>query len=124
MSVQNHRDAKWLAGSLVRKDGAAIFYNGNGLSGEEVRFIVAYELGHVLLSKTEIAHMHLSVSPFAAHGDDLRAVYFAVGLLVPEDELRHQVDIVGLSEGALGLKFGVSADVVKHRVTSLHWRWS
>ena len=103
------------------------------LSEKDNRFIIAHELGHYFLHKSEKGFSKNGVFYYAYHDsnqretrDEQEADLFAATLLVPESEFRKKWDDLGsLRNTDLGIEtlanyFNVNAECIKLRVKELN----
>ena len=103
------------------------------LGEKDNRFIIAHELGHFFLHKSEKDYLKNGVFYYTYHDisqkeidDEQEADLFAATLLVPEDEFRKKWDELGtlrntdLGAEALANYFNVNVECIKQRAKELN----
>lgn len=116
---------KGVSGAMSKDRGEdAVIYVEKQTSRQSVRFICAHELGHYVDSDGEAALRFVDL--FAdflkdTKKEEIYANHFAVGLLMPEDEVRRVADLSAPETVVTRLTthFDVSAEVVRFRLDGL-----
>lgn len=102
----------YLAAFKCVEDRAVIWFH-EGLSVDRVRFVLAHELGHLLL------HSHLSQTTdleFGGNQDDREANRFAMDLLIPSHALNRFTRSPDLNVESIASYFGVSEGLIRTRI--------
>lgn len=120
--------AKGLAGALHTAEaaqGAVVLVRVDDTAVPELqRFVVAYELGHLVLGHLNKVSVwrttHASLRERADSEERVQATQFAAALLMPEAMVRQAVEREGItSVEALAQRFGVSHSAMRWQLVQL-----
>lgn len=112
-----------VAGAIVKESGkdAVILVNQFDHPNRK-RFTVAHELGH-FVQKSEDTFEYVdrrdTLSSMGVSPDEMYANAFAANLLMPEDEIKRLIKEEKTSDLEMAMRFGVSREAMKIRLSSL-----